>query len=368
MANDLFSPATINSLQLPNRFVRSATWEGMCTEEGAPTDKLLACYRQLATGKIGLIISGYSHVRRDGQQFPGKMGIYDDSLVSSLRTLTDTAHQYGSKIFCQLVHAGGQASAKLCGTPPLAPSALGKPFYPEVPEELETEDIGRLVGAFAQGARRAVEAGFDGVQIHGAHGYLINQFLSPLTNLRTDRYGGSFENRQRFLLEVFDAVREEVGPDYPVTIKLTAGDNLEGGFPLEEALEVARTLDAKGIDAIEVSAGTPASGKLGPVRTGVDTESDEAYNADAAKVIKKAVSVPIMTVGGLRSLPVVDALRQSDGIDFFSFARPVIREPGLVARWERGDTGRATCISCNGCFKPGLKEGGIYCVVAATSE
>ncbi|NIQ96847.1 MAG: NADH:flavin oxidoreductase [Desulfuromonadales bacterium] len=368
MANDLFAPATVKSLQLPNRFVRSATWEGMCTPEGGITDKLLACYRQLAAGKVGLIISGYAHVRRDGQQLPGKMGIYDDSLVEGLRALTDVVHEFDSKIFCQLVHAGGQASAKMCGTGAVAPSAIESPLYPEVPRELGTEEIEPLVRAFADGARRAREAGFDGVQLHGAHGYLINQFLSPLTNRRTDRYGGSLENRQRFCLEVLAAVRAEVGDDYPVTIKLTAGDNLAGGFPLEDALDVARNLEAAGIDAIEVSAGTPASGKLGPVRTGIDTESDEAYNAGAARAMKETVDVPVMTVGGLRSLTVLDSLAQSGDVDFFSFSRPLIREPGLVARWERGDTHRATCISCNGCFKPGLKEGGIYCVVAARPE
>ncbi len=359
----LFDPAKIGSLDLPNRLVRSATWEGMCDADGRPTPRLIDCYRELAAGGVGLIISGYTFVRSDGRQLPGKMGIDEDGLVPDLRRLTDAVHAAGGRIFCQLVHAGGQTSAKTIGCQPVAPSAVESPNFPEIPRELSISEIADLVAAFAAGARRAREAGFDGVQLHAAHGYLINQFLSPLTNCRGDDYGGSLENRRRFLLEVFAAVAAAVGAGFPVTAKLTASDHLDGGLTLEEALAAARDLDRLGIDAIEVSSGTAASGTLGPVRTNIRTEADEAYNAEFARAMRQALKAPVMSVGGVRSPAVASRLIEQGDADFVSLSRPLIRQPDLPARWQRGERGAATCISCNGCFRPGLKEGGIYCVV-----
>jgi 2,4-dienoyl-CoA reductase-like NADH-dependent reductase (Old Yellow Enzyme family) len=272
-------------------------------------------------------------------------------------------HNHGSRIFCQLVHAGGQANAKEIGSAPLAPSAIESALYPVAPREMNTEDIAEIINAFGEGARRAKEAGFDGVQLHGAHGYLINQFLSPLTNKRDDQYGGSLEGRSRFLKETFEAVRKKVGSDYPIAIKLTASDNLEGGFSLEDAVEVSRMLEQLGIDAIEVSSGTAASGDQTPVRQGIDTEEKEAYNATYAAAIKKSVGLPVMTVGGIRSGAVAKRLLDAGQADFIALSRPLIREPDLPLRWRKDPHHRARCISCNGCFKPGLKEGGIYCVI-----
>ena len=343
--------------------MRSATWEGMCEKDGTPTTKLENYYETLARGGIGLLISGYAFVRSDGKQLPGKMGIDSDDKIPALRRLTSAAHNNGSRIFCQLVHAGGQANAKETGSTPLAPSAIESSLYPATPREMSAQDIAEIIHAFSEGARRAKEAGFDGVQLHGAHGYLINQFLSPLTNKRTDRYGGSLEGRARFLQETFEAVREKVGPDYPVAIKLTACDNLEGGFSLEEAVEISRMLQHLGIDAIEVSSGTAASGNQTPVRQGIDTEEKEAYNATYATAIKRSVNLPVMVVGGIRSGTVAKRLLDAGQADFVALSRPLIREPDLPLRWRKDPLYRARCISCNGCFKPGLKEGGIYCVI-----
>jgi 2,4-dienoyl-CoA reductase-like NADH-dependent reductase (Old Yellow Enzyme family) len=225
------------------------------------------------------------------------------------------------------------------------------------------KDIDEIVEAFGDGARRAKEYGFDAIQLHAAHGYLINQFLSPLTNRRTDSYGGSVENRCRFLLEVYKRVRSVVGSDFPVFAKLNGSDNLEGGLDLSDAVSTARLLDRGKIDAIEVSGGTSASGEKGPVRINIDRPDREAYNLSFAREIKKAVGCPVMVVGGFRSLEVIDKALSEDGIDFISMSRPFIREPHLIKRWQAGDTSPARCISCNGCFRPGIKEGGIYCVV-----
>ena len=350
-------------MTLNNRFVRSATWEGMCETDGRPTPKLASCYRDLAAGGVGLIITGYAFVRPDGKQLTGKMGIHTDDFAAEMQALTEAVHNEGGKICIQLVHAGGQTTSKTAGRRPLAPSAVKVEQFPEEPEAMRKQDIDEIVAAFGDSARRAKEYGFDAVQLHAAHGYLINQFLSPLTNRRTDDYGGPVENRCRFLLEVYRRVRSEVGPDFPVLVKLNGSDNLEGGLDIRDAVYAARLLDKEKIDAIEVSGGTSASGEKVPVRTKIDKPEREAYNLALAREIKKAVRCPIMAVGGFRSLEVINKALIEDGIDYISMARPFIREPRLIKRWKEGDLSPATCISCNGCFKPGLKEGGIYCVV-----
>jgi len=359
----VFDEMRINGMALANRLVRSATWEGMCEKEGRPTPKLAAYYTDLAKGRIGLIITGYTFIRPDGRQLPGQMGIHTDAFADEMRALTRGVHGVGGKICLQLVHCGGQSSSKAIGCRTVAPSAVEVKQYPEVPAELTVEDIRALVELFGEGAARAREYGFDAVQLHAAHGYLINQFLSPLTNRRKDSYGGNAENRSRFLLEVYRSVRGAVGKNFPVLVKLNGSDNLEGGLESDDALLAARALDEEGVDAIEVSGGTPASGELNPVRQGIDRREQEAYNLPLAARIKGGVSCPVMVVGGFKTFEVVEGVIRREEADYVSLARPLIREPHLARRWQEGNEAKARCISCNGCFKPGLKEGAIYCVV-----
>ena len=217
--------------------------------------------------------------------------------------------------------------------------------------------------AFAEGARRAKAWGIDAVQLHGAHGYLINQFLSPHINRRGDEYGGSIENRSRFLLDVYHQVRDAVGANFPVIIKLTASDNLDHGLTIDDAVYVAKKLSDAGIDAIEVSSGTSASGDKNPARVKINKPEKEAYNLDLAIPMKKAVTCPVMVVGGFRSYDVAEKALQNKGMDYITMSRPLIREPNLPNRWLHGDRSPAKCISCNSCFKPATKEGGIYCVI-----
>ncbi len=358
----LFEKFTINGMVLRNRLIRSATWEGMCEPDGRPTQRLIDCYRTLAEGGVGLIITGYTFVSREGKQLPGTMGIHVDDFAEEMRTLTKAVHEAGGKVCIQLVHVGGQTDSKNAGQRPLAPSSIKVDQFPEQPDELFKEEIARLVTSFAAGAHRAKDYGFDAVQLHSAHGYLINQFLSPLTNRRTDEYGGPIENRCRFLLEVYRAVRQAVGTDFPVMIKLNGCDNLEGGLSAEDALFTAKALAAEGIDAIEVSGGTPASGSQSPVRTKIDTVEQEGYNLALAKEVKAKVGCPVFSVGGFRSLDVAQQAL-AKGLDGVALSRPLIWEPDLPQRWQSGDATRAKCISCNCCFRPGLKEGGIRCVV-----
>ncbi|KPJ78603.1 MAG: NADH:flavin oxidoreductase [Deltaproteobacteria bacterium SG8_13] len=359
----LFEPITIGSLILPNRFVRSATWEGMAGDDGRCTDRLIELTVKLVEGGIGLIITSHSYVHRRGQAGPWQLGIYGDSLIPGLTRMTRAVHERSGKIVAQLAHAGLYADTQLTGRSPLAPSAVSDAGE-TVPEEMRAADIQQLVAAFAAAAARAKTAGFDGVQIHAAHGYLLSQFLSPRFNRRSDAYGGNVINRARIVLEVLAAVRQQVGPDYPVLIKMNTGDYLEGGLELTDALEVGVLLETAGIDAIELSGGTGASGKLRPVRAGIHREEQEAYFEAAAREFRKRVRVPLLLVGGVRSFSVADRIVSQNIADCISMSRPFIREPDLVNRWKSGDRSRSTCLSDNRCFVPIRNGEGVYCVSA----
>ncbi len=360
---EIFESSEINGMELANRLVRSATWEGMCADDGRPTEKLADYYRALAKGGVGLIISGYTFVRPEGKQMPGKMGLYSDDFSDDYKQLAGAVHDGGGKLCMQLVHAGGQTTAQAAGQDPIAPSAVDAAQYQgAVCVEMTAGDISEVVAAFGEAAGRAKDYGMDAVQLHMAHGYLINQFLSPLTNQRTDGYGGSLENRTRFMMEVYESVREAVGTEFPVMVKLNGSDNMEGGLDVADAVEAARMLSEAGIDAIEVSGGTSASGEMSPVRTKINSPESEAYNLELAQKIRAAVTCPLISVGGFRTFKMVeDAIKNF--VEYVSFSRPLIREPDLPKRWQEGDRAKARCISCNKCFVPGIKEGGIYCVV-----
>lgn len=358
----LFESVNIGNMPLRNRLVRSATWEGMCDPDGRPTDKLNECYTTLARGGVGLIISGYTFVSPESKQLPGKMGLQTDRFESDFRSLAQAVHNAGGALAVQLVHVGGQADANLTGLEVVAPSAVSTAQYKQTPVQLSKRQIDDIVAAFGLSAARARRWGIDAVQLHGAHGYLINQFLSPKTNRRTDEYGGSIENRCRFMLDILAEIRRTTGPTFPVMIKLNAADNLEGGLEFADAITAAMKLDAAGIDAIEISAGTLASGAMGPVRKKIDAPEKEAYNLESARQIKAKVSCPVMVVGGFRSYEVCEEAVSTHGIDFVAMSRPLIRQPDLPGRWEQGDHSPADCISCNKCFIPGLQYGGIYCM------
>ncbi|HUI46740.1 MAG TPA: NADH:flavin oxidoreductase [Nitrospirota bacterium] len=364
---NLFDVTKIKGMELRNRFVRSATWEGMCDEQGRPGRKLAECYQRLAGGGVGLIITGYTFVRPDGKQTRGSMGAHSDNFAGDMRALCTAVHNEGGKLCVQLVHAGGQARVPP-GINLIAPSALAATEYSAVPSGMSLGDISEVVAAFGESSRRAKVWGFDAIQLHAAHGYLINQFLSPRTNHRVDAYGGSIENRMRFLLDVYRSARCAVGADFPVLVKLNGSDFIKNGFSIDDAVKVAAALDHEGIDAIEVSGGTPASGDCTPVRRKIDTREQEAYNLPLAVRIKSAVSCPTMVVGGFRTFDLVREVIEKEKADYISLARPFIREPGLVHRWQAGDTSRARCISCNGCYRPGLREGGITCIVDRTER
>jgi len=361
----IFTPWRMGSLELPNRLVRSATWEGMAQPNGAVTDKLAAFTGELADGGVGLIISGYAYVSPDGLGLPKQTGVYSDILTGPLTLMSNAVHSAGGRVALQIVHAGGQTRSDWIGGPPVGPSAMVHPMFGEI-QELSTDRIREIVNDFAGAARRAVEAGFDAVQLHGAHGYLVNQFLSPNTNLRTDEYGGDIGNRARFCYEVYDAVRRVVGPDYPVFIKLNADDAVDGGLELADAVEVARGLSKRGIDAIEVSGGVPAAGTKSAARL-VSKPDEEGYFLDHARAIKAVVDCPVITVGGYRSRTKIAEALQS--VDAVAMCRPFIRQPDLANLLEDGSTEKTDCVSCGGCFKLGLEQSlGCAVLLGAAAE
>jgi 2,4-dienoyl-CoA reductase-like NADH-dependent reductase (Old Yellow Enzyme family) len=363
----LFESATIGSITVRNRFVRSATWEGMATPGGEVTPRLVETTAALARGGVGLIISGHAYIRPEGQAGPGQLGAHGDELVSGLRRMAAAAHDHGAKILLQLAHAGYFAAGKLTGVPPFAVSASVK--LDDTPRrEISVADIDELVAAFAAAAARAKEAGFDGVQIHSAHGYCLNQFLSPLFNRRQDHYGGALENRVRVHLETIRAVRRAVGAEYPVLIKINGRDFADGGLELPDAAAAAQLMEQAGLDAVEVSSGMTRFSKRGAARTGITNQKKEAYNQQEAKAFKDRLRIPLILVGGIRSLPVAERLVAESLCDFISMSRPFIREPDLINRWASGDRRKAACTSDNLCFGPALSGEGLYCVTAARKK
>jgi len=361
----LFEPTKIRSMSLANRFVRSATWEGLARDDGSSTPRLLDVANQLAQGGIGLIITGHAYVSREGQAGARQLGIYSDDLKPGLVEMTTSVHTGGGKIALQLAHAGIHAPYKLSGLEPIGPSVL-QTGSESVGREMTHHDIEAVIRAFATAASRSQTAGFDAVQIHAAHGYLLSQFLSPYFNKRKDEYGGSIENRARLAIEVVKAVRNAVGPAFPVFIKLNSEDFLPGGLMVEEMVQTSIMLEGSGIDGIEMSGGIIMSKNKTPFRKGkIPTDEPDVYYEDAARQYKKKVQVPLMLVGGIRTFETAERLVAEGITDYISISRPLIREPELVNRWKSGDRRPATCISDNGCFKPAMEGRGVYCVVEA---
>jgi len=358
----LFETTEINSMTLNNRFVRSATWEGMAGEDGSCTPKLVDTIARLSAGGVGLIITGHAYIEKQGQAGELQLGIYEDRLIPDLRKMTDAVHLNGGKIIVQLAYSGLFADPSLTGYPPLAPSVISGITEHNV-QQMTLADIQDVVESFGQAAQRAQKAGFDGVQLHSAHGYLLSQFLSPFFNRRSDRYGGSIENRARIHLEIIHTVRSYIGNDYPLLIKMNTGDFIEGGLEPADALKAGILLAQKGLDAIELSGGTGLSGKLNPIRTGIRKESDEAYFEDAAVLFKEHINIPLILVGGIRSFEVAERIVNSATADYISMSRPFIREPDLVNRWKSGDRSKSTCLSDSRCFVPARTGKGIYCVM-----
>ena len=357
-----FRPGIIGTLRTANRLIRSATHEGMGNPDGVPTSALAAAWENLARGGIGLIISGHAFVDAAGRASRNQTAIDRDELIPSWRIPVEAVHRAGGKVMLQLAHAGLYAAVpEPAGPSPSAP-APGKPLC----REISSRQIIELIAAFARAARRAREAGFDGVQLHAAHGYLISQFLSGYYNHRTDEYGGTPENRSRLLVEILKAVRREVGSDYPVTVKINSEDFITGGMNQAECAVVCRRLQEIGLDAVELSGGVQApEACFSPVRRVPLSTPETAFYREAAAAIRKKLHIPVILVGGLSSLHLCEELLHDQCCDFIALCRPLIREPALIRRWQQGDDAPSPCIRCNACFRPILTGRGLFCPIAA---
>ncbi|APG23729.1 NADH:flavin oxidoreductase [Syntrophotalea acetylenica] len=356
----LFERTMIKNLDLRNRFVRSATWEGMSDDQGAPTSDLNKLMADLAHGKVGLIITGHAYVSPEGQAAPWQMGAHSEELLPKLALMPQAVHAAGGCIAMQLSHGGvygvvpGQA---------IGPSAMANQEG-EKCQAMTRNDIRRVVAAFGKAAALAKRAGFDAVQIHAAHGYLLSQFLSPYYNHREDEYGGSVENRGRMVLEVLAEIRQAVGEDFAVMVKINSDDFIEGGLTVSDMLRVAELLQETGIDAIEISGGTIwGPSRHHAVRSGKAALASEAYYREAARLAKARLQVPVMLVGGIRSLNVAEELLAQNEADYISMCRPLIHEPDLIKRWSAGQREPSGCQSENACFGPALSGKGVSCAL-----
>jgi 2,4-dienoyl-CoA reductase-like NADH-dependent reductase (Old Yellow Enzyme family) len=351
----LFLPFPLGSLILRNRFLRSATAERMASSEGLLLPTAADLYRRLAEGGVGLIVTGHASVSPEGKAHPKMTGIYADFHLSGLKGATEAVHRAEGRIAIQINHSGGMKEVDLDQGPPLAPSPYLNPLTGHRTRELSEQEIERIIDDFGQAARRAVIAGFDGIQIHAAHGYLANQFLSPLTNRRKDRWGGSLENRSRFLLSVYRRVRQEVGPDYPLLCKLAISDFMEGGLTVEEGLQVAGWSAEAGIDGLEISGGLAGS-RYQKGRSDLEWMKEEAYFSPYTRMVKQRVKVPVILVGMMRNLEVMERMVTEGCADLIALSRPLIREPDLVIRFREGIQLSSTCTSCNRCTGPSRQE------------
>jgi 2,4-dienoyl-CoA reductase-like NADH-dependent reductase (Old Yellow Enzyme family) len=360
----LFEPLKIGKLELKNRFVRSATGDGGADEKGFATDRQGNLFSTLAEGGVGLIIVGITYVHPTGKGTTPQNCITSDEYIPGLKRITEAVHNQGGKIAIQLHHAGRIARFLAPGLVPMGPSYFeGDPYFSGQYRTMTQDEIREIVSAFGDGARRAREAGFDAVQIHGAHGFLFSQFLSPFTNRRQDEWGGSLENRLRFHHAAYDAIRAKVGANYPVFIKIGVEDTFPEGLQLNEGVEACKALAAWGFDALEISCGVRGIGyEQSEFRAGVDRLEREAYYRTWCREIKKLVNVPVIMVGGMRTYELMEEVVQKKECDSISMCRPFIREPKIVNRWKSGDHHKAKCISCNLCLEERRQQRKMRCV------
>ncbi|MBW2366842.1 MAG: NADH:flavin oxidoreductase [Deltaproteobacteria bacterium] len=357
----LFEPVRIGNFEIKNRFIRSATYFALADENGFVGDESAALMKRLASNEVGLIITGYAFVQKNGQCFTDMNGIDTDDHIPGYEIMTRAVHDCGGKIVMQIVHGGINATATaMTGGDLIAVSVPNSPGGRGVqPRELTEADIESIIDAFGQAAGRVQAAGFDGVQLHGAHGYLVTQFLSPHSNRRTDRWGGSLENRMRFAVESIRAMRKQVDGDFPIMIKLGCRDYMDTAdrLTVEEGAEVAKALENEGVCHVEISHATVDESNQ-KMALGINSPAKEAYMLADAQVVRNATDLSLGLVGGMRSLPVMEDIVQSAMVDTISICRPLIREPDLIKQWQSGSQKPADCISCRKCFQE--KDGKMF--------
>jgi 2,4-dienoyl-CoA reductase-like NADH-dependent reductase (Old Yellow Enzyme family) len=346
----------INRLELKNRFVRSATVDNL-GKNGRVTEIQEKRYADLARGEVGLIISSGLFPNRDGWAAPGQVGIHRDDQIPSLNRLVRAVHENGGKIAAQLMHAGWFGNPEVSGIPVIGPSAMVNQANGLTVRELSSDEILEHIDDYIQAGRRAIEAGFDAVQLHGAHGWLISAFLSPVTNRRQDQWGGSAEKRAAFAVRISEGLRKMAGPDFPLFIKLGLKDYHPQGKTLAEGIETARRLVEAGLDAIEVSEGVEEE----PFHH-IRTDAISPYYLEECREARRFLKVPLILVGGFRTLREMEQVVEEKKADAVSMCRPFIMDPYLVKKLREGTAEGSACISCNECIKE-MHAGRIRCVL-----
>ena len=318
-------PIEVRGLQLTNRFVRAAYATQTANEDGTVSADTIAHYTARAKGNIGLIVTGLMSVHFSGNGMP-KQGLIDrDEMVDGLARLTDAVHSAGpAKIFAQIAHCGSKTDPRLTGGELIAPSAvMNRGLRPgqtaPIPRAMTVEEIHRIEDTFVQAAMRAAQAGFDGVELHGAHAYLLDQFYSPLTNIRTDEYGGSLENRLRIHTEILQAVREEVGDAFPIAVRFGGSDYMDGGNTIEDAAAGAVLLEAAGADLLDVSGGM--------CRYILKDRTEPGYFSDMTAAIKEKVHIPVVLTGGIKTREDADRLLNEGKADMIGIGRALFANP-----------------------------------------
>jgi 2,4-dienoyl-CoA reductase-like NADH-dependent reductase (Old Yellow Enzyme family)/thioredoxin reductase len=359
----LFTPGRIGTLDVKNRILMAPMVRNYADQSGRATPKYIAHIERVARGGVGTMILEASYVRADGKGFTNELGLHDDGVIPGLKALVDAAHSHGAMIGPQIIHAGRQTSSQVTGVQPIAPSAIPDPSTGEIPCELTIREIGDIVQAFAQAAKRCKDAGCDLVEIHGAHGYLITQFLSPFSNKRVDRYGGSFENRMRFLAEIVDAVSQVVGSDFPITVRLSADEMVPDGLTPDDTARIALRLEELGVDALSISAGNYASYELGYMIPPMAIPDGPLLSY--AQQIKEEVTIPVIAVGKIRTPQLAAETLNSGKADFIALGRPFLADPDWPIKTQEGRVDEINkCIACNqGCISRLFVQNDVWCTV-----
>jgi len=357
----VFEPMKINGLELKNRMVVSAMVTNYCTPDGKATEKFIAYHEHKAKGGWGLIITEDYAVTPTAGGFVNLPGLWVDGQIESHRKLTERVHAAGGKIAAQIYHAGRETSSAVTGVQPVAPSAVREPSMPETPRELTIPEIHTLVEQFGDCAKRAKAAGFDAVEVHGAHGYLAGAFASPFSNKRSDEYGGTIRNRARFGMEIIRNIKEKCGKDYPVLYRISSVEYVPGGLDIEESKVIARLMEEAGADCIHCSQGVYAS-----THTIIPPSVFlRAGYVEHAAEMKKAVQIPVIAVGRINDVEIAESVLQSKKADLVTMARASLADPELPNKVLKGRGDEVIrCIGClQGCIGENGKGNGIRCLV-----
>lgn len=321
----LLDPISIRHLELKNRIVLPPMATNKSSSDGSVTDSVVDHYVKMAEAGVGLIIVEHAYVLARGKAGRKQLGIHEDKLIPGLQELAQAVHQSGSKVGIQVNHAGSRTSTEVIGTQPLAPSDVPVPGDEGVPRPATEDDLEEISSAFASAGRRAVQAGFDFVEVHGAHGFLLSEFLSPHTNRRGDRYGGNFENRCRFPLQVVSRVRQAIGRDFILLYRLGADDLIPGGLTIVDSTRFASLLAAAGVDCLDVSGGLCGSAPE-------HLQSIQGYFVPLAEAIKEAVNLPVIVAGGITEPEFADRLIRARKVDLVAIGRAQLKDPDWAAR------------------------------------